>query len=250
MACSGVEPAADPSLCQKEIPIDECLEACPVGCPAPEYWPCGENGQKYCNECVMACYQVSLAEDPATCEDTSLEDCLFACPIGCPSPEYWPCASDGQKYCNECIMGCYGVEPASDPAICEQSINPEECIANCGIGCPAPEYWLCASDGELYCNECIMACYAVTLVEDKSFCEKEVPVEECLTACGIVCPAPEYWLCGVDGQLYCNECIMACYEVEKAADPSSCEQSVQYCISNDDCQDNQICRNNVCQESP
>ena len=47
-------------------------------------------------------------------------------------------------------------------------------------------------------------------------------VESCLLACGVGCPAPEFQICGADGELYCNSCYMNCYGVQPAADPSLC----------------------------
>lgn len=47
-------------------------------------------------------------------------------------------------------------------------------------------------------------------------------VEGCLLGCGVGCPAPEFQICGADGELYCNSCYMNCYGVQPAADPSLC----------------------------
>ena len=144
--------------------VQACLRACGDGCPAPVGQPCASDGRRYCNECVITCYGLSVAP-PETCAplgdvqedplegddpppeepdsdpvdtvedegtqpvdaapDTPSEDadvadvsaCLDQCPVGCPSPEHWPCASDGQTYCNACVIGCYGLELADD-AVC------------------------------------------------------------------------------------------------------------------------------------
>ncbi len=46
-----------------------------------------------------------------------IEDCLAGCGVGCPAPEFQPCASDGNFYCNTCIIGCYGLD-VLDPVSC------------------------------------------------------------------------------------------------------------------------------------
>ena len=47
-------------------------------------------------------------------------------------------------------------------------------------------------------------------------------VEACLLDCGVGCPAPEFQICGADGERYCNSCYMNCYGVQPAGDPSIC----------------------------
>jgi hypothetical protein len=94
--------------------------------------------------------------------DCKVNECIESCGVGCPAPEHWICGDDGQLYCNNCYMACYGASPANDPSTCEQGPSPEKCLEACGMGCPAPEYWICGEDGQLYCNECYMACYGVS----------------------------------------------------------------------------------------
>ena len=42
-------------------------EVCPLGCPAPEYQPCGCDGQLYCNECEANRAGVSITDQTGTC---------------------------------------------------------------------------------------------------------------------------------------------------------------------------------------
>jgi hypothetical protein len=46
---------------------EQCIEDCGDGCPAPEFQPCASDGQRYCNECVIACKELTVADDAATC---------------------------------------------------------------------------------------------------------------------------------------------------------------------------------------
>ncbi len=150
--CGEGEWSCTPTACG----LDACLEACGAGCPAPEFQICGEDGELYCNECVMACYDVDPAEDPSACApppdceegDTRMDDCnrcvceagawactemdcgveacLEECGVGCPAPEFQICGEDGERYCNECVMGCFGVAPADDPSLCAPGVI--ECV--------------------------------------------------------------------------------------------------------------------------
>lgn len=45
-----------------------CIEACGVGCPAPEFQVCGDDGTLDCTECWMVCAGVGRAEDRSVCE--------------------------------------------------------------------------------------------------------------------------------------------------------------------------------------
>jgi len=135
-----------------EESVDECLAACGEGCPAPEYWICGEDGELYCNECIMNCEGVEKAENPALCQDVDgdqddegVKECLENCGDACPAPEYWICGEDENLYCNECIMGCLSVEKADDSSICEDAgVNP-------GDACDEDGQTADAADG---CNTC------------------------------------------------------------------------------------------------
>ncbi len=45
----------------------------------------------------------------------------------------------------------------------------------------------------------------------------------CLDACGEGCPEPDFQLCGVDGQDFCNACTAACYDVDLAPNREPCD---------------------------
>lgn len=62
-----------------------------------------------------------------------------------------------------------------------------------------------------------------TAVDDTTIDDTSANVEECLLGCGVGCPAPEFQICGSDGQRYCNSCYMDCYGVVPATQPSVCD---------------------------
>lgn len=55
----------------------------------------------------------------ATDVSPDVEACLQECGVGCPAPEFQPCATDGNRYCSTCIMDCYGLDEADDPSFCD-----------------------------------------------------------------------------------------------------------------------------------
>jgi len=52
--------------------------------------------------------------------NTGIQTCLNECPTGCAAPEYRICASDGERYCNLCVIGCYGLTKAEN-SFCESN---------------------------------------------------------------------------------------------------------------------------------
>lgn len=78
-----------------------------------------------------------------------VEACLMACGVGCPPPDFWLCASNGERYCNDCIIGCYGLTVASD-AVCDGTCTAGETrMEDCNT-------CTCLSDGSWACTD--MAC--------------------------------------------------------------------------------------------
>ncbi len=47
-------------------------------------------------------------------EDADVDSCVADCPLGCPAPSSRPCASDGERYCNACVIECHGLTEADD----------------------------------------------------------------------------------------------------------------------------------------
>lgn len=46
---------------------EDCLLACGLGCVAPEFAPCGVDGNLYCSTCEMDCYGIEEAADRSIC---------------------------------------------------------------------------------------------------------------------------------------------------------------------------------------
>ncbi len=153
--------------------LNACLAACGEGCPAPDSWICAENGQRYCNQCILDCYGLSAADDESLCDEA-------ACTNGETKP-----AEDG---CNTCT--CEDGSWSCTEMDCDEL---ESCLENCGDGCIPPGGLLCASDGNLYCGTCELACYGVTEAE-RSHCEVQA---------GTTCNAQDGERFSDDG---CNTC--------------------------------------------
>jgi len=176
----------------------------------------------------MFCAMTSFSLGCGATDDDDVS-CLEACDDACPAPELQPCATNGERYCNTCVMACNGLEEAEDPSVCDDEDALQVCLETCGAGCPAPEFQLCATNGERYCNTCTIACHGLEEADDPSVCDDEDALQVCLESCGAGCPAPEFQPCATDGERYCNTCTMACYGLDEADDPSVCDASVPTC---------------------
>jgi hypothetical protein len=53
----------------------------------------------------------------------------------------------------------------------DTSVDVDECLFGCGVGCPAPEFQICGSDGNLYCNSCYMGCLGIAPASQRSVCD-------------------------------------------------------------------------------
>jgi hypothetical protein len=193
-----------------------------MGCPdivedvIPDGAECadGDTRMEDCNTCEcldghwacteMACPDVDDVDTGDIGDDTNdaTLSCIEACGDGCPAPEFQLCATDGQFYCNQCVLDCYGLEEAASPVECWD-----------GRACGDSDVWYYEFD----CNSC--TCNGSTFDCTDRDCEA---VADCYLECGVGCPAPEFQECGVDGNLYCNLCNMQCSDVEPAEDRSLC----------------------------
>lgn len=156
-----------------------------------------------------------------TCSKPQTEEqCLASCGDGCPAPEFQTCASDGQRYCNECVIGCKGLTKA-DESKCGNPQSIDACIMSCGA--PGGNDWVCGDDNKEYASECILNCKGINKASDPASCTSK-ETSSCSLACGVGCPAPEFQICGEDGNKYCNECEMGCQSIKTASDASICNQ--------------------------
>lgn len=62
----------DGEVVDETDPINECLKACPIGCPAPSSQICASDGKMYCNECVIKCNELEVADDQV-CEPEDID---------------------------------------------------------------------------------------------------------------------------------------------------------------------------------
>lgn len=109
--------------------------SCAVGCPAPEYQPCGCDGQSYCSECDANKNGVDVSGQSGTCGGE---------PKSCGGFAGFTCADD--EYCD--------YEPSQ---MCGAGDQMGKCLprpTSCPLGCPAPQYQPCGCDGQSYCSEC------------------------------------------------------------------------------------------------
>jgi hypothetical protein len=223
--------------------FDECLAGC-EGCEDPAAdgmsyigesteecsaidYLCAEGEVGFSNDCGCGCKPVE-----AVCEegDTRMEDCNSC---SCQEGE-WACDTEECPLeFDECLASCsdclspddadvrYVAESAADCELVDYQCEPGQSpFANpCGCGCvgPAPS----CEEGDTRtedCNECL--CVGGLWECDDGDCSE---LNACLEACGVGCPAPEFQLCGEDGDYYCNECTLACYAIPEAATDEPCD---------------------------
>jgi hypothetical protein len=58
-------------------------------------------------------------------EEPTLEECLESCEDACPAPDQRVCASDGERYCNTCVLSCHDLEVADDASTCDAPSCPD-----------------------------------------------------------------------------------------------------------------------------
>jgi hypothetical protein len=163
---------------------------------------CGEHA--YCDLTGTAC---GTNGKDGVCVGESLADC----PIGCAPPEFQECGCDGQRYCSECVMRNQGITPAPDDSFCQ---GGGAGAGGAGGGGAAGASGAAGSSGGKACGGIAnIACGPNEYCEFgvDSICGGDDSLGECMakeTDCGDGCPAPEFQLCGCDGQLYCNVCAL------------------------------------------
>lgn len=182
-----------------------CLADCGVGCPAPEYMLCGEDGDLYCNECVMDCYDVAESDDPEVCVD-------------CPTTD--DPGVDRVIYASTDLMECAVIDLGCPPSF----IGFEN---QCGCGCVEYAPTECAA-GETLNEGCVScSCLDGYWDCDASACET---TEACLETCSDECAPVADQLCGANGAWYCDDCELLCYDVEGARGDAVCDR----CATPDD----------------
>ena len=63
------------------------------------------------------------------------------------------------------------VDDTADTSVDDTNVDVEDCLFGCGVGCPAPEFQICGTDGNLYCNSCYMGCLGIAPASQRSVCE-------------------------------------------------------------------------------
>ncbi|ESO90468.1 hypothetical protein LOTGIDRAFT_71215, partial [Lottia gigantea] len=171
----------------------ECIEnegkpSCECRSCNEQYDPvCGDNGITYENECKLryenckfkltvgikhrrscnGCENVKC-EFYAICESNG-NQAKCVCPTSCIPVEAEVCGSDGQSYLNECelkVAACERKQFISIAStgscnkcadvVCKYGAKCENGICVCPIMCPTTRETVCASDGNIYSNECEM----------------------------------------------------------------------------------------------
>ncbi|NQW63552.1 MAG: hypothetical protein HQ461_12030 [Deltaproteobacteria bacterium] len=63
------------------------------------------------------------------------------------------------------------LDDTTDTNVDDTNVDVEACLFGCGVGCPAPEFQICGTDGNLYCNSCYMGCLGIAPASQRSVCD-------------------------------------------------------------------------------
>jgi hypothetical protein len=159
-----------------------------------------------------------------------LPGCVSLCPVYVQAQLV--CASNGKLYVDECQAKCKDPSltqlfacdlPLTDQstADCKKMCSLSTCLNKCPVYFAAQS--ICASNGNLYTDECQAKCYDQSLVklftcdipltdENKSTCQKKCSeVISCQTACPVYIKKQS--VCASDGKLYVDECRAKCADL-------------------------------------
>lgn len=115
------------------------------------YYPvCGADGQTYDNACRARCADITTWRSGTCCDVSEVDRCELRCAAGF--------AVDAN--------GCGQCECATDV--------PVECACDRDLVNP-----ICASDGEWYCNECLLRCAGVSVSDSEAVCERSSLTAAC-----------------------------------------------------------------------
>jgi len=179
--CTTDDECGEGFYCEQKLNCMPCICAGEEGCVCP------------------SCFSDGVCRPKSEGECQTDEDCIdgFMCVYTGLCPE----CPEG-ALCEPCIVGGFCVPTNNECRTDEDCSDGKHCefLADC-VADPTNQ------------GDCSAAGYCVDNTE---------PIDPCIQQCGVGCPAPEYWICGENGQLYCNECYMNCFDVQIASDPSIC----------------------------
>ncbi|XP_064460961.1 uncharacterized protein LOC135370950 [Ornithodoros turicata] len=182
------------------IPVGGCGIDCDERFPVPV---CGSDGQVYHSECVMR--QITCGKNVQAVDWEQCRGKHPLCPDKCLDLYDPVCGQDGKFYPNICIMqrrNCGKHLGTQELSVCLTKARESRRIDACPNECPEIYDPVCASNGEVYPNECTLkqeTCGQNVL---------QVPLNQCVqkTKCPKQCLPILDPVCGSDGKRYLNHC--------------------------------------------
>ncbi|XP_065174876.1 agrin-like isoform X2 [Sycon ciliatum] len=202
-----------------EVQGNQGVCTCPRNCPNYEDLTCGTDGKTYRNRCIMKQERCRRHSHIDVASDG-------ACPTQAPSPP---------TITTTLIVDAATTRPATNPCTLVTCSADKKCIVDgagqatctCKTSCSHGAANVCGSDGETYLNECTlraMACVQnrnITVVKHgscasdpcsgvqcpySSVCSSASGAAQC--ECPQHCPRASQPVCGSNGDVYHNRCIM------------------------------------------
>jgi len=180
-------------------PVDKCAQGCAIGCPAPPYWVCGASGQRYCNSCIAGCYKDAVV----TCPSPTI-------PVASAGPDQTVVSGDTVALDG---TGSYSPAGGNLSYAWTQTAGPTVVVTNASSATASFQAPAVTAATTLSFSLTISAAGQASLPDSVTVTVNPASndVDKCIQACGIGCPAPQYWVCGMSGERYCTSCVAACY---------------------------------------
>ncbi|KOB64228.1 Brasiliensin [Operophtera brumata] len=210
--------------CESVKVVDNLPIPPPCTCARDMKPVCGSDGNTYNNDCLLNCATandntLSIAH-AGKCETVKVVDNLPIPPPCTCARDFKPvCGSDGTTYTNDCLLNCATANDntlsISHAGKCETVKVVDNLPIPPPCTCVTDVKPVCGSDGKTYTNDCLLNCATAndnTLsISHAGKCgEVNVVGNTANAPSGCTCTREMEPVCGSDGVMYNNICLLKC----------------------------------------